>query len=383
NLNPDTRPEKEQRFEETSTNKTTEKIAQPYTSTIISKKKARNVDLQKNNLLNKNALEASVFPESIHKAGSSPDLLPIEVSTLKNNNPESIDIFNAATNKQLSQNVTIEALDYLPSLPILPLAIKSAQPDFPIIQNPDYKKPPQVNHFQMGVYSGVNSLFTHYKDKNTNPELWEELTAGNTPEWGLSTSLRLSWLRKGKYSLSTGIDFDNIRVKFQNVKEAETTVLDENYLTGFSIDPQTGDTIDKVYGAVMRRANAKRSVLHHNNFKLISIPLEIGIQQQKRKFGFGINIGISTTFFIAQNGRTLNSNREIQTIDDTIDDELPFRKFSFSYHLNPFVDYEISKRIKLRLSPVVRYQSHGLSGLYGLNQYSVFTSFNGGLVFKL
>jgi hypothetical protein len=280
-----------------------------------------------------------------------------------------------------AQFTKIESFNFLPTLAIQPLEIKVDVSNFPKVKNPESKKlrQAQTNQFQMAVYSGVNSMFTHYTDKNTNPELSEELTTSNTPEIGFSSSLRLSWLRNGKYSLSTGIDFDNIRIKFQTVKETETTVLDENYLTGFSIDPMTGDTIDKVYEAIQRRANKKRSVLHHNTFKLISIPLEIGIQQQKGKFGLGLNLGLSANFFVAQNGKTLNKDREIQTIEE----ELPFSKFSFSYHLNPFVDYTISKKVSVRISPVVRYQSHGVSKLYGLKQYSIFTSINGGFVFKL
>ncbi len=244
------------------------------------------------------------------------------------------------------------------------------------------KRPP-VNKFQLGVFSGINTSFIQFRDKNKHFDLWNELTESHTNELGQSFSINISWIRGGKLSLSTGLNYDNIRYKFYAVKEGETTVVDNNYLVGFSIDPLTGDTIDRMYDTVQLRAMEKRTVLHHNNFKLLSIPFEIGIRKQLKKLGFGINLGIGTNFFLAQNGKTLNQNRDIQEINDQVSTERPFKKFFMSYQINPFVDFNISEKLGLRLSSTIRYQDFGSSRLYDLDQSALFINFNGGLLINL
>ena len=381
-LNANLSDEKEQNIEVASAHSADNKSLQNRVG-IAPKNNFNDVDDRKK-LLNKKDFFTNLPPLNPTVESKSTPNLPIEPTVL--NDLNSSETIRSDSKNEILHTITAKYLDRLPSLPILPLTTLSADPELPkiqLIQDFPKPKPASFNSFQIAALSGLNTVFTHFQDKNNNPELWNELTEAHTNEVGYSASLRLSWLIKEKYSVGTGVDFDHIRSKFQTIKDLDTTVWQDGYLTHFDMDPISGDTINQVYETVLLRANKKRSVLHHNRFQLISIPLEIGFQQQKGKFGFGLNLGIRSDFFIGQKGKIFNSNGEIQNFNNNRSGDLPFKKFSISYHLNPFVDYKISKNIKFRLSPVVRYQPPGVSDLYGLSHYSLFTSLNGGFVFKL
>ena len=255
--------------------------------------------------------------------------------------------------------------------------------NLPLVKDKKIIKPKTSSYFEIAAYTGVNTLFLDYKKGNSDGSLLNELSNSNSSQIGWSNAFRISWISNEKFSITSGIDHDLIRLKFSAIKETETTVTDNNYLVKFGIDPQSGDTINQEYVTRDRDALLKRRVVHHNRFNLISIPLEFGFQKQKGKLGYGIKLGASASFFINQKGKTFNQAKDIYIIDNTIKEQLPFKKFFIAYQLNPFVDYSLSKKLKVRLSPVFKYQAFGKSSLYGLDQSAMFIGLNGGLVIKM
>ena len=339
------------------------------------------------------------FSNTIVLANPSPDKSkqdsksPIAITA--NSKTKQVDQTHDVIEKTLIANQKNNSLEKSRRIIAMILPIKSVR-NFPFIPNniqeEEITLPKELvipnkhtkdKTIELSLSTGINTVYSMYKQSKTNSDLANVLKDANTNELSYSISLRVSWLVNKKYHLSTGIGFANLQSKFDYVNQKETKVLVKDHLTSFAFNPVTQDTFNRVYRDVLFDATEKRSVINYNTFTLISLPLEFGFEKNINSFDFGLNMGVSYNFFITQKGKSLDKDGQIEYFDNKSNTILPFKESFFAFQLSPYIDWSIAKNIDFRLNPVIKYQLHGKSSLYNLTQNAVFIGFNVGLAYKL
>ena len=294
-------------------------------------------------------------------------------------------------NKQLSENSNIKQLqksviiDCLETLNPQGIAIAKNELDLPqkaIVLPSVFSKKSKHPPLEISINAGVNTVFTKYRDVENKANLFEDLSNSLSNNTGFSTTVKVSYLLNEKYSVSSGLSYSLTNEIFARSSEKNATFLEENYLMAYELNP-AGDTINPVYGPKLLNTIEQRDVLHHNQFRLISLPLEFGVRKQLGKLSMGLNVGFSYNFFLSQKGKSIDAQQEVYAFDDSSPSTKPFKKTFFAFQLNPFFDLKMTDKLKFRLSSTLKYQPQGISGLYEIKQYSIFLGIGGGLVYKL
>jgi len=208
--------------------------------------------------------------------------------------------------------------------------------------------------FRLGIYGSASNINFQYQADNPSSllTLKEETDSGI---WGGGTGLEAGLNWNNGFLINSGVEYHLLQSKFDYFKEGNIQVLKEDELLIIWIDQTTNDTIKTYYGDTLVNAIQTREVVHYNQYKLISIPLELGYQKQFNKMTLGISAGISFNLAFSQSGKTVDKNEEIALFDKT-SSFAPLQNFSIGYRLSPYVNYQLSEKTSLSFKP--RYAAH-------------------------
>lgn len=284
--------------------------------------------------------------------------------------------------EQLQKSIIVDCLETLNYKEIDIVKDKFHLPQTAIILASALPKKSKHAPLEISINAGANTVFTKYRDVENKADLFKDLSNSLSNNIGFSTTAKISYLFNEKYSISSGFSYNLTNETFERSSEKNSTFLEENYLMTYELNP-VGDTINALYGPKLLNTIEQRDVLHHNQFKLISLPLELGVRKQFGKLNMGLNAGFSYNFFLSQKGKSIDAQQEIYAFDDSSPSTKPFKKTFFAFQLNPFFDLKMTDKLKFRLSSTLKYQPQGISGLYDIKQYSIFLGIGGGLVYKL
>ncbi len=232
---------------------------------------------------------------------------------------------------------------------------------------------------ELGFGMGVDLLKLDYQESDSSPNL-NDLSA-DIP--GYSTSLVASWISDKGLRVSLGLEYAKLRSKFEFSAESAVLYLDEDRLITYELDDFTGDTINAVYQDTWLDAIETRTIVHHNEFDLLSIPISIGYERDFGKIGLGIDAGLSYGFFLNQKGRSIDAEGAVAEFDMNKDDNTPFKSSLLSYSLSPIVDYRLSDVLSIRLAPQVRFSPKTDSDFHGISQSAMILRLSGGIVYQL
>lgn len=240
---------------------------------------------------------------------------------------------------------------------MLPVAFKNLvieQISFPGVAVDPENSPEKTLQFRLGLYGSASTINFQYQADNPSSllTLKEETDSGR---WGGGAGVEAGLIWKNKFSINSGVEYHLLQSKFDYFKEGNIQVLKEDELLIVWIDQTTNDTIKSYYGDTLVNAIQTREVVHYNQYKLISIPLELGYQKQINKLTLGISAGISFNLALSQSGKTLDKNEEIALFDKT-SPFTPVQNFSIGYRLSPYVKYQLSEKTSLNIKP--RYAAH-------------------------
>lgn len=249
-----------------------------------------------------------------------------------------------------------------------------------------YKVEPRTDHrteqgfapSELFISAGVNALDQNFNGMVNESDLSGDLSLTTMLEIGASVSLRATWKLKNGLRLSTGLDYDQLRNRFDRVSEQEVIVTLDSQLIGIEMDPQ-GVPLP-VYGQNDYSALEKRTVIHYNHFDLISIPLEIGIEKQFKRTSVGIDLGLSYRHFIEQAGRSLDENSEVSDFSTSVS---PFKKSGLAYQVRAFAGLALGEKVSLRVSPSFKYLPSSLSKFHGIDNSAIIMSGQIGIVYDL
>ncbi len=203
--------------------------------------------------------------------------------------------------------------------------------------------------WQADIFGGINTFHTKHQSANYN-DLAELKNSTSKQDLGASYGINAGMVFKDRWLLNSGVEYHQLWSKFDYEKVEQFQVLKEDVLLRVWIDEATGDTLNTLYGDTLVNATSTRTVLHHNQFQRISIPLEIGIQQNSGKLIYGIAAGTVFNLTTKQSGRTLDALGKIVNFNEN-DTTAPYKPFSIGWRVSPLVGYQLSENWSIILRP--------------------------------
>jgi hypothetical protein len=174
----------------------------------------------------------------------------------------------------------------------------------------------------------------------------------------------------GSWSVGAMIEFDALRQKWGAGIEWNEFVHQLNYNRTFEqfntidgallqveVDPNTGDTLNSVYGAAEVLVVAQRRVVHHNRLRTITIPLEWQNQWSLTPIlQGGFALGTLVHWRTSLSGRTFTEQEG--NIVDYGDAEFPSNRITLAPMLRMHATYAIAPDWSLELSARMSSMKH-------------------------
>ncbi len=225
---------------------------------------------------------------------------------------------------------------------------------------------------------GADALLPKYEDAGSGLNLNDLMTA--IP--GYSASFMSSWISDKGIRLSIGLEYSMLRTRFDYETERETAYLDEDRLILFELD-EMGDTINAVYEDTWMTAIETRTILHHNEAEMLTVPIAVGYERDFGRIGIGLDLGLSYGIILSQRGRSIDGEGAVADFDTKKGTDAPFNSSVLAYSVSPMIDYKLSDALSIRLSPQVRILPDSDSEFHGLKQRATIYRIMGGLTYRL
>jgi len=202
--------------------------------------------------------------------------------------------------------------------------------------------------FEAGILGGINSMTINFSS-TTDADYAANRNRNENQILGSLYGVQLAMLYKS-WRVSTGTEYHNIWTNLDTqISNDTSSVFVSQALTLVRID-STGSVLSREFQDSTVNANSVRTVLHHNNFQLLRIPLEIGRYRAGKKWAYGFSAGTSFNFLINQSGKILDSNNELLEFSKNADNVL-FQSFGMSLRANVIFGYKLRENVLLSLSP--------------------------------
>ncbi len=240
----------------------------------------------------------------------------------------------------------------LPTIKLLPL-----EPFSPKNKESDEEKKQKNIAFFLGVNGGVNWSSQQYENAE-NPTFEDLRNSTEKGEVGQSYGVEVGLTFKNRWIIQSGLEYHKRWSKFEYTSTQIGSIIKEDVATTIWVDGM--DTLSVAYGDVSVNRTTVREVVHYNQSKSISIPLEFGFKNRTGKLTYGITMGTSFNFLLNQSGKLLDEFTGISEYDK--DSEIaPLNNFSLGIRISPFLGYHLSEKIVLGLKPNMMWQQHDVN----------------------
>ena len=198
-------------------------------------------------------------------------------------------------------------------------------------------------------------------------------------EGSVSYGLKLNYKLSNKLSLQSGINTVELGYVTENVSALLSSSLldgsDTNINTNIDdVSVATVSTLSQNSDAFSQRSSIDQNGSLDQNFSYVEIPLEAKYNILQKKLGVNIVGGIST-YLLYQNKVTINSFGKSTILGEASN----LNSLNFSGNLGLDFDYNISKKIYINVSPMLKYQFNTFSENAGGFQpyyFGVYTGLN-------
>ncbi|MGB1037615.1 MAG: hypothetical protein ACPGYY_03135 [Bacteroidia bacterium] len=194
------------------------------------------------------------------------------------------------------------------------------------------------------LYGGA--VYMKQKFKYENSGLADSLnqSLSTQPSYSLGALVRI---KQGKtWNLSVGMEYIEWKDRFDKI------ILSES--------------VSEVDGEPVLLQNI-RTIRHTNTASMITLPVQLGLFRDIRRFRLGMDVGVSYSLILAQNGRLSKNDFEIVDYSQV---EKRFNNF-FSARLAPYAGFKINEKIMVVSSCTLGIQSHETASINQLENNSV------------
>ena len=218
----------------------------------------------------------------------------------------------------------------------------------PKFSQPDPEAADQLS-WKIGLLLGANQIFIQHQSENRN-EILEQKENATSSLWGTSFGLNFGAVFKQHWLFGTGLEYHQQWTRFEMEQQSMEQVLKENQLLTVWLDAVSGDALNQRFGDTLVNATRIRTVVHHNEFRQISIPIELGWQGHSKRLTYGFTLGPVLQFTSFQEGKTLGLEGAIVEFNQE-DDSAPLRSFGLGMRFAPFIGLQLSDHLSLNLNP--------------------------------
>jgi hypothetical protein len=198
-------------------------------------------------------------------------------------------------------------------------------------------------------------------------------------EGSVSYGLKLNYKVSNKLSLQSGINTVDLGYVTENVSALLSSSLLEGSDTNINTNVEdvsvaTVSTLSQNSDAFSQRSSIDQDGSLDQNFSYVEIPLEAKYNILQKKLGVNIVGGIST-YLLYQNKVTINSFGKSTILGEASN----LNSLNFSGNLGLDFDYNISKKLYINVSPMLKYQFNTFSENAGGFQpyyFGVYTGLN-------
>lgn len=231
--------------------------------------------------------------------------------------------------------------------------------------NIDNKAPQKINktkrkNFLVGISAGshiVNNIYTGNTEGHINV-----LSESITPDPGYSAGIYAQYDINKSYSIQTGVSFYQSYDQFDFIQEGDSSII--------------------LSSGKVQKGISRRTVVHHNKYNQINIPVLIGYRKKIGKVELGCFAGVGLNFNILQEGKIVNSQNAIVKYSND-DIELPRNNFNINYVIRPYMNIPLSENLLLRPMIDLQHQRFGNSSLMESNISAWITGVNMGVFYRL
>lgn len=208
--------------------------------------------------------------------------------------------------------------------------------------------------FNLRMYQGPTwSKFSYLEQDGANL-LAQNNNMKSNGSWSVGAMIEFDALR---HKWGAGIEWNEFvhQLNYNRTFEQFTTI--DGALLQVEVDPNTGDTLNSVYGAAEVLVVAQRRIVHHNRLRTITIPLEWQNQWSLTPILHGgFALGALVHWRTSLSGRTFTEQEG--NIVDYGDAEFPSNRITLAPMLRMHATYDIAPDWSLELSARMSSMKH-------------------------
>lgn len=206
-----------------------------------------------------------------------------------------------------------------------------------------------------GIYGGAVLLQNNFK--NGNSDFADSLNKNLSMYPGNSIGV-LVRIKQGKnWNVSVGVEYLEWKDRFDKVIVSDSLVeIDQKQVLVQNI----------------------RTVRHFNTASIITLPVQLEISKDIERFRLGMNLGVSYSLILSQNGRLLKDDFTIVNYSQS---EKRFNDF-LSARFAPYIGFKLNGKVMVGAICNVGIQGHGINSINQLKNTSVAVMPSIGLTFN-
>jgi hypothetical protein len=167
---------------------------------------------------------------------------------------------------------------------------------------------------------------------------------------------------KSGVTLSAGLSFTQLGEKFDYFDpNAQQTIL--NLIPVDTIfGPPPANNITIIWDTLSIEYIGERTVVQHNKYRFLDIPLTVGYEIESEKFILNINAGVMINLLFTQRGKILSPDEDVVYLQDGMENSYDAYRTNAGFSLigSLGMAYKLEPDIHLLLEPHVRYNIKSL-----------------------
>ncbi len=290
---------------------------------------------------------------------------PIEKFLVEENEIAANNANIANEDKILSKSEMLENFDLLTAKAIgYPLEVSSKS--LPAFSPTSVKFDKSQARFSIGFHGGTQVLWEKFEgDQAREITRAEELNQAFKLFPGQYFGATVNFRFNQHVFIETGIAFNRSISQFNRIIETKDSIIIRN----------------DIFQGQKVMADATRTIVHHNKLSTLRIPVSLGYQFNNDQWSFGTSAGIAINFTQKYSGRVINDNNIVINYPSGEGTDAPANPIYLSYHLNPYINYELNTSLSLQLQPSFGFHQFGKTELYGVKHTGWSTGIRLGLIY--
>lgn len=197
------------------------------------------------------------------------------------------------------------------------------------------------------LFSGLNRSSVQYS-RGSSMDLIDLKNKTERGYYGYNLGLNAQFVYQNKWLISTGVMYHVDRTIFDYEIDRTRSINKDDLVYGILIDYNSKELMEEyIKDSIIINSGIYR-LKQINQFQSIIIPIQLGWMYSNKNMTYGVKAGLHTRIRIGQQGKLLDLNQDVSTIES--ESNLFIKNINVAYSLSPFIGYRVSATHQLGLS---------------------------------